>query len=95
MLTKKLRFFGVHSPLKSIYIGAKRAFRKLLGTDAKYGYLKIVQKGTHLRKLHHIHSDEILSNFCSLHFLSDLNPIEKNALFSDNFNQHALYLKAD
>ena len=25
-------------------------------------------------KLHHINSDEILSNFCSLHFLSHFNP---------------------
>ena len=26
------------------------------------------------KKLHHTNSDKILSNFCSVHFLSNLNP---------------------
>ena len=32
-------------PLKQVYIGAKGAFRKFLGSVTKYGYLKIVQRG--------------------------------------------------
>ena len=32
MLTKKSRFFGARSPSKLVYIGAKGAFRKTLGS---------------------------------------------------------------
>ena len=32
-------------PSNSVYIGNKRAFRKIVGTSAKSGYLKIVQRG--------------------------------------------------
>ena len=46
--------------------------------------------------MHHINSDEILSKFCSVHFLSDLKPIwEKRvrssefcSFWPDNLNQH-------
>ena len=42
IMTKKLRFLGARSPLKIVHIGA---FKKLLGSVTKYGYLKIVQRG--------------------------------------------------
>ena len=39
-------FFGARSPFKiSIYFGAKSAFRKILGSVTKNGYLKKVQRG--------------------------------------------------
>ena len=37
---KKKRFVGSRSPSKLVYIGA---FRKILGSVTKYGYLKIEQ----------------------------------------------------
>ena len=46
ILTKESRFLGARSPSKLVYIGAKGAFRKVLGSVNKNGYLKIVQRGT-------------------------------------------------
>ena len=49
MLTKKSHFFWqALPPQKLVYIGAHGAFRKFLGSVAKYGYLKIVQRGDSL-----------------------------------------------
>ena len=51
-------------------------------------------------KWHHINSGENLSNFCSLHFLSNLNPIwEKRvckfkfcSFYPDYLNQHCIWV---
>ena len=43
---KKQTKKGIFRPLKKlVFIGAKGAFRKILGSVTKNGYLKIVQKG--------------------------------------------------
>ena len=46
ILTKKSHFFSARSPSKLVYIGAKGAFRKFLGSISKIAYFKIVQRGT-------------------------------------------------
>ena len=38
-------FLGARSPSKLAYIGAKGAFRKILGSISLNGYLKVVQRG--------------------------------------------------
>ena len=45
MLTKKLRFFGARSPSKLVYIGAKDAFRKILGSVGQKWISEKVSKG--------------------------------------------------
>ena len=45
MLTKKQRFFGARSPSKLVYIGAKGAFRKILGSVGQKGISEKVSKG--------------------------------------------------
>ena len=45
MLTKKSRFFGARSPSKLVYIGAKGAFRKILGSVGQKWISEKVSKG--------------------------------------------------
>ena len=45
MLTKKSRFFGARSPSKLVYIGAKGAFRKILGSVGQNWISEKVSKG--------------------------------------------------
>ena len=40
---KKIAFLLARAPPQSLYIGAKGAFRKILGSVIKHGYLKKVQ----------------------------------------------------
>ena len=42
---KKLRFFGARSPSKLVYIGAKGAFRKILGSVGQKWISEKVTKG--------------------------------------------------
>ena len=44
-MTKKLRFFGARSPSKLVYIGAKGAFRKILGSVRQKWISEKVSKG--------------------------------------------------
>ena len=48
ILSKKSRFLGARSTSKLVYIGGEGAFRKILGSITKNGYLKIVQRRDHL-----------------------------------------------
>ena len=67
-------------------------FSEILNTNFGVKFvLRISEK-----KWHHINSGEILSNFCPLHFLSNLNPIWEKCVWKfkfcsfcpDNLNQH-------